>query len=293
MDSLDSALGSLREYADIADQDSSVQLLNDLVMSVYGSDPSPFSTGVIFGLEFCQLGNLGMTTPVDNLYGTGPTAGSEDWVVTRGSLWDGEEVVNIDVQSAELYAFRLSIPDSLSNARECFAMGSVLYDINEKQILASFVGQESLEGPAALVLASDVDAEDLVKRALGEGFTDDPLRISSSSIRLGDFVMEIVDASATPPLVTIYGRSNRKVFPFPAGQPNPDAMAFAASAMTNLQLATTAGFDVNLVSWLMVPVVSAALWGRGGFYGFWTQVGRSCPDNVKHYYNAIFSPPLP
>ena len=304
METLDGFFASVRTEMDATDQESAVQLLNGIRCTMYGIVPDQFTRGVVFGLGLCRLDEVPLTWGLGEGPGIPPGVqvgqpywGEDDhpwdWVVTRGNLFDGTKIINFEPPEGRSYVHKLTLPSGLT-ASDCYAFGSVFYRTDTDAFQTLLLGQTEAYQQPILLDRDSVDAQHIVDLAFSVGGANDVYRVTppTGAVTLGRILVDVDEVVAGIGTYTIQAISERRTYPFSAGQPLSSFMQFGSDLGGALAGAEEVGYDVALVYPLLDQIVRAALWGVNGFRAYWIADGR-LPANVKHYYNAIYTPVIP
>ena len=170
INTLDSFFASMRFRVDNQDPDSVIQRLNMIKSQMFGNSIDVFDHGIIFGVTACQIKNLGETWGIG--YGpVGPDTSLfeneniNDWVITRGNLFDGSKIINIEPPDTKLYVYKVSphITDAMQNY---LVPGVVLYSVNTHVFSTALMGQQNNNYPIIGVEKTGIDKESFINSAL-------------------------------------------------------------------------------------------------------------------------------
>lgn len=294
MNTLDDVLLGLRDRSDELDPRSGTSLVDSIRLGCLGIGSSTFTSGVIFGLDLCRVQDIASQS-----YGMMPGMGGEigggldpdDWVVSRGSLFDGTQVRNIEPADGTEYVYALTLPPGIEGAN-FIAIGAVLYEVSTGSFVTKMLGQSG--SVVRTIEKTNISTTDILNAALGENPLDDDLRVqpTATQVLIGRFVLdvELIDGDASD--YEIFGSSARDRYPLPSGIPYHSYAELAVKVDLAMGITAQSSFDTTLAYNVLGPVVSAAVWGTS-FYDYWTTPGRVLPTNVKYYYNQIWTPPIP
>jgi len=296
MNTLDNFFASMRLNIDNQDPNSMIQVLNLLRCQNYGKNIDVFTNGVIFGVQVCQIKQIGETWGL----GYGPSGPSSsllsnenlnDWVVTRGNIFDGTNIINIEPSEGHAYVYKLApyITDQMQNY---LIPGIVLYSTTNNTFKTVLSGQTTINHPVIAVEKTGINKEQTIQNALNYKYFNDDFRLSTTNteIEICRFIIDVNSAND----YEIHVLNHRALYPFIYGQPRSTFMVFAQKIYNNIYNAIVDGYDSNLVYSMMYYIVNADIWGSGtnAFYTYWTTGGRILPTNVKYYYNILFTPPI-
>jgi len=294
MDTLDCVLLGLRDRSDELDPRSGTSLVDSIRLGCLGIGSSTFTSGVIFGLDLCQVQNIasqsyGMMPGM--VSGMGGGLDPNAWIVTRGALFDGTQVRNIEPTDGTEYVYALSLPSGLEGAN-FIAIGAIVYETSTGAFMTKMLGQSG--SVVRTMEKTNVSVQDILEAALGENPKDDDLRVqpTATQILIGRFVLdaELIDGDTSD--YEIFGSSSRDRYPLPSGIPYRAYAELAVEIDTAMGITAEASFDTTMAFNVLTPVVNAAVWGTS-FYDYWTTPGRVLQTNVKYYYNQIWTPPIP
>lgn len=303
MQTLDRVFADVRSLMDADDPDAAVQLLNCIRCTMYGIVPTQFLRGVVFGLSLCRLSDVPLTWGLGEGPGGPPGAmpggvywGEEDspWdtVVTRGNLFDGTRILNFEPPLGSSYVHRVSLPSGLT-ASDCYAFGGVYYRTDTDVFQTLLLGQTEAHHQPVLLDRESYGLDRVLELGLSRAEGDSQFQMASptGAVLLGRIVVDVDEVEGGVGTYTIHAKSERGVYPFSAGQPVAGFIGFGADLGGALSGAEEVGYDAALVYPLLDQIVRAALWGTS-FHDYWVARG-DLPDNVKHYYNAIYTPIIP
>lgn len=297
MYTLDDVLLGLRDRSDDDDSRSGVSLIEAERLSCLGISDSTFSRGVIFGLDLCQVENIASMTYGAPGAGAGGGIGGgldpREWVVTRGALFDGTQLRNVEPTDELEFVYTLALPSGLRGAN-FIGIGAVLYETATGQFVTRMLGQSGYTGVIRTIEKTNVAVTDVLTAAFGENPQDDDLRVqpTATQIVIGRFVLDAELISDDVADYEIHASSARDRHPLPSGLPCASYSRFAKLLTDAMGTTSDPTFDSTLAYNLLGPVVEAAAWG-GSFYDYWTTPGRSLPTNVKYYYNQLWDPDIP
>lgn len=297
MNTLDNFLASMRINVDNNNPNSVIQMLNVIRCQSYGSSIDVFDKGIIFGVQACQIKSLGDTWGIS--YGpAGPDSSlieSEnlnDWVITRGNLYNGAKIINIEPPTGQSYVYKI-VPYITNQMENYLIPGSVLYSTISSSFRTVLLGQTNINYPVIAVEKTGIDKAKFINSGLCYKYFDSDFRlsVSSSDIEICRFMVDV----NTIDDYEISILNHRDLYPFIYGQPYSTFYIFAEEIYKNIKSAIISGYDSELVYNTLYYIINANIWGNGtnAFYTYWTTGGRSLPSNVKYYYNILFTPPIP
>ena len=294
IDTLDDVLLSFRRQLDDADPTAAVPMMSMMKAAALGIAPSRYDRGVIFGLDICTLNDVisygygGMQTPG----GWTLPGGVFPWdhVVTAGTLHDGTKLVNLWGTDGTPYVHRLLLPTTLRGAN-FYTMGAVVYDTTSNTFSTRLLGGNN---PPVTIEKDDVTLADIERAALREDPADADFKVQPTAVEvlIGRFLADVESATEDGIRFTLHTSVAPRRFPLPSGLPCEAYADLAVLVQSQLSLTDQASYDTTTVYGIMLEICDAATWGTS-FYDYWTAPGRTLPDNVKYYYNALFSPPIP
>lgn len=296
MNTLDNFLASLKLNIDNLSTNSVIQTLNVLRCQNYGSNIDIFQNGIIFGLQACQVKQLGNTWglsygPIGPTYNLLEKDNMNDWVITRGNIFDGNEIINIEPIEGNAYVYKIN-PYITQQMKNFLVPGCVLYSTVTKSFRTTLSGQVDFNYPVIAVEKTGINKTDFMLRALdykyfNSVFITDKL---SEDIRVCRFILDINDVDD----YYIQILNERELYPFVYGQPYYSFMFFANNIYEYIASGLQSGYDSNLLYNLFYYIINAEIWGTGtnAFYIYWTSEGRVLPFNVKYYYNILFDPDI-
>jgi hypothetical protein len=289
---LDDALAAMRVKVDPADWRSAGSLFDALRAEIYGFNERAGATkGVIFGMDTCYFADIGTAW---NLFGPPPAEdpllGGPDGnslVITRGSVYDGTEIVNVEPIEGKAYAYLVTLPDL--GGSNCLASGGLFWDISNSTFKIVVRGSETAGHPPILLEKSYCTLERFLEAAFGDNPLDSalwPLE-SATLVRLARIVIDVSETGEQ----TGYFKVDKELYPMQPGQPSPYLMEFGNRVSDGINSSMKSYYDTTIVSSLMESFSSAAIWS--GFQSYWSSGGRTCPSNVKYYWNRLYDPDIP
>ena len=297
VNSLDAFFASMREKIDNTDHTTVIETLNMIESTIVGMTRTDFTKGIIFGLDVCQIGQLGDTWglfygpagPSDSLF---KNTVAHDWVVTRGNVFNGTKIVNIEPIDGQLYAYKIA-PHLTDEMVDLLIPGAVFYNVLTNNFETALLGQRTTAYPVRAINKEGVDTVNMIASALSDKYYDNDFWIATPANRIlvSRFILDVNNKND----YELYNMDKKDLYPFSKGQPYYNFMFFAMNIYKNIKNILVQGYDSILVNSLMYNIVYAAVWGAGtnAFYTYWTTGGRSLPINVKYYYNTLFTPPIP
>jgi len=297
METLDNFLASMRLNIDNLSITSVIQFLNILRCQNYGNNISIYNNGIIFGLQACQIKNLGETWNLT--YGpNGPdnslleNDNMNDWVITRGNIYDGNKIINIEPLDSQVYVYKIA-PYITSEMQNYLIPGVVYYSTTNHNFNTFLAGQTTISYPIQGVEKTGINKENFIQNALNYKCFNNMFdtTLSSTNIKVCRFIVDVNDIDD----YEISVLNQRNLYPFIYGQPYYSYMNFSAQIYNYIKIGLASGYDSNVVLSLFYYIVNAAVWGTGtnAFYTYWTTGGRVLPTNVKYYYNILFDPDIP
>lgn len=290
INTLDRFLGAMKIRVDNNDTTSVIQMLNVLEKQIFGKDISIFTKGVIFGLQATQVKNIGETwglefgpvIPDDSLI---RTENLNDWVITRGTLFDGTSIKNIEPLSDKVYAYKIN-PIINASMVDFLIPGYVVYSNLDNTFHTHLNGQVNSNYPVNAVLKTGIDSTSYAQNlASYDYFNAITENITITEILICRFILEVIGTND----YTLTILNDRNLYSFQYGQPYFTFLNFAYNTFKCIRDALTTGYDVTIVQELVYYIVNAEIW-EPDFATYWTTGGRTLPDNVKYYYNEIFEP---
>lgn len=294
METLDGVLLGLRDRSDDLDPRSGVSIIDSVRRGCLGIVGDTFSMGVIFGLDLCQVGDIASTSyGMMGGYEMGGGSDPRDWVVTRGALFDGTQIRNLEPLDGVEYVYKLALPSGMAGAN-FLAPGAIVYDTSTAAFRTRMLGQSGYTSVFRTIEKTNVSTSEIVEAALGENPQDDDLHVqpTATQIVIGRFVVDVELMGGGESDYVIVGSSARDRYPLPSGIPHPSYAQFAVDIDTAMGITDDPTFDATIAYNVLLPIVNAAVWG-GSFYGYWTAGGRVLPTNVKYYYNQLWDPDIP
>jgi len=297
VNSLDDFFASMREKIDNTDHTTVIELLNMIESTIVGMERTVFTQGIIFGLDVCQIGQLGDTWGL--FYGpVGPPQSlfantvAHDWVVTRGNIFDGTKIINIEPLGGQLYAYKVA-PYLTDDMVDLLIPGAIFYNVASDAFETTLLGQLTTSYPVRAINKEGVDTTSIIQAALSDKYYNSDFWVATPTNRIlvSRFILDVNNKND----YEFYSVNKKDLYPFSEGQPYYNFMFFAMNVYKNIKNILVQGYDSSLVNLLMYNIVNAAVWGMGAtpFYTYWTTGGRSLPSNVKYYYNLLFTPTIP
>ncbi len=297
MNTLDNFLASMRLNIDNLSIKSVIQILNIIRCQNYGSNIDIFNNGVIFGLQACQIKQLGETWNI----GYGPAGpdrsllqndNMNDWVITRGNIFDGNKIINIEPLDNQVYVYKIS-PYITEEMENYLIPGVVYYSTINHTFYTFLAGQTNINYPIQGIEKTGINKENFINNALNYKYFNSMFDIvlPSTNIKICRFILDVNNINN----YEIFVLKERNLYPFIYGQPYYSYMNFSAQIYNYIKRGLESGYDSNVVENLFYYIVNAGVWGTeaNAFYTYWTTGGRVLPDNVKYYYNILFDPDIP
>ena len=290
---LDNLLLSFRRQCDDGDPTSSVQMMSMLKASTLGIIASRYDQGVIFGLDICHLNDA-----MSYLYGASPggpfdwtlPAGMfpDDWIVSKGTLHNGQKLINMQGANGSPYIHRIQLPSTLRGAN-FYTAGAVVYNRTSASIVTNLLGGNT---PPVMIEKDDVTLYQMLISTLGDNPLDTEFKVqpTSNEILIGRFLADVSSATDEGITSTLYTSGHKRWYPVPSGLPCENYNDLAVLIDSAINTVEQTAFGTTSVYDLMLEICDAGTWGTS-FYDYWTTPGRSLPSNVKYYYNELFSPP--
>lgn len=296
MQTLDNFLASMRNRVDNQDPYSVIQILNVLRCQNFGKDIDIFNKGIIFGCSASQVKNLGETWGIS--YGQqGPdeslTEGenAEDWVITRGNIFDGTRIINIEPSEGVSYVYKIS-PIITEKMVNFLIPGAVFYSTTTHSFRTILSGQVNINYPVVAIEKTGISQQIFIDSFCNYKYFNNIFKIdrNTNDINLCNFLVDVNSIND----YNIYILNNKDLYPFIFGQPYYKFMYFSKKINDYISDAIIDGYDSSIIYNLMYYIVNAAVWGSGAtpFYTYWTTGGRVLPSNVKYYYNILFTPTI-
>lgn len=293
MITLDDFFASLRMNIDNKNVDSVIQLLNVLRCQNYGESIDIFTRGVIFGLKTCQIKKLADTWGVD--YGSSNPENSllygedmNDWVITRGNIYNGTKIINIDPPEGKLYVYKIQpyITDQMENY---LIPGAVFYSTSANIFSTYLSGQVNSNYPVIAIEKTGINKDKFVEKIDYKYFNNSfNITPGLNDIIICRFILDVIDINNYEINVLDF----KNLYPYIYGQPYYSFMEFSAKIYNYIKKAIIDGYDNEVVYDMLYYIVNADVWGTGpnAFYNYW--LTRNLPSNVKYYYNNLFTPTL-
>jgi hypothetical protein len=211
-----------------------------------------------------------------------------DWVVGQGTLYDGQRLINLWGTGGTPYVHRILLPATVRGAN-FYTMGAVLYNCTTGYFSTRLLGGND---PPITVEREDVTLEEILRSALRDDPADANFKLqpATNEIIVCRFVADVDSATADGAVFMLYTSNDKRRYPLPSGLPCEQYANMATIIQSAISVVDQAAFDTTTVYEMMLEICDAATWGTS-FYDYWTTPGRSLPENVKYYYNEIFSPP--
>ena len=297
MQVLDNFLASMRIRVDSQDPHSVIQILNVLRCQNFGKGIDIFNKGIIFGCSASQIKNLGETWGLSY----GPSGASEslierdnpeDWVITRGNIFDGIRIINIEPSEGVVYAYKIS-PIITEKMINFLIPGAVFYSTSTHSFRTVLSGQVNVNYPVVAIEKTGITSKNFINSFSSYKYFNNLFKVDrlTNDINICNFFVDVSDLNN----YGIYILNNKDLYPFTFGQPYYKFMIFAKKINDYISEAIIDGYDSSIIYNLMYYIVNASVWGVGAtpFYTYWTTGGRSLPSNVKYYYNILFTPIIP
>lgn len=288
---LDSALSALRVKIDPVDGKSASAILDSVRAVTYGfCERQGVTRGVVYGLDACYFSDLGNTW---NMFGPPPTTdpllGGPDGnslVITRGSLHDGSKYISFEPSEGSSYVHLVTVPDL--GGKNCLASGGVYWDVTGEVFKTVIRGSETPGRPPVLLEKSYCTTERFLEAAFGDNPLDANLRPveAANLIRLARIAVDVSESGEQ----LLYFKADKEAFPLAAGQPSPYHMEFGRRLSEAISDCMKTYYDSTLVYGMIESFVTADIWG--GFRTYWSTGGRTCPPDLKYYYNRIYDPDI-